>query len=226
LKKTNTLWVMMDSIFLIIFNALFFVLGGTDHTMSVWISYGFVHFAYFMLLATPFLVREGKSAAVFGFSLYAISSMYFFIELIAGVIFILVSPEGYKATLLVQLCIAGVYAVLLIFNMIANERTAEAEEKRQYEIDYVKKAAGEIASIMNGINDRDTKRKVEKVYDAINASPVKSHPNLLPLESQVLVAITNLRGVIGTNNKENIISQSDALLTMINERNRQLKLFN
>lgn len=226
MKKTNTLWVMMDSIFLIIFNALFFVLGGTDHTMSVWISYGFVHFAYFMLLATPFLVCEGKSAAVFGFSLYAISSMYFFIELIAGVIFILVSPENYKAPLLVQLCIAGIYAVFLISNMIANERTAEAEEKRQYEIDYVKKAAAEIASIMNGISDRDTKRKVEKVYDAINASPVKSHTNLLSLESQILVAIANLRSVIGTNNKETIISQSDALLTMINERNRQLKLYN
>jgi len=225
LKKTNTLWVMTDLVFLVIFNAMFFILSGTDHTMSTWISYGFIHFAYFMLLATHFLVRKGKSAAVFGFSLYAISSTYFFIELIVGVIFILVSPEGYKATLLVQLCIAGVYTVLLISNMISNELTAEAEEKRQYEIDYVKKGAAEIASIVNGINDRDTKRKVEKVYDAINASPVKSNPNLLSLESQILVAITNLRGVIGGNDKKAIISQSEALLTMINERNRQLKLY-
>ena len=38
----------------IIFNAMFFILGGTDRTTSVWISYGLVHFAYCMLLVTPF----------------------------------------------------------------------------------------------------------------------------------------------------------------------------
>ena len=35
----------------------------------------------------------------------------FFVELITGVIFILF-PDSYKAALLVQLCIAGIYAVL------------------------------------------------------------------------------------------------------------------
>jgi len=223
LKKTYTLWVMMDLVFLIVFNAMFFIIGGTDHRVSVWISYGFIHFAYFMLLATPLLVRKGQSAAVFGFSLYSLSYAYFFIELITGVIFILVSPESYKAALLVQLCIGGIYAVLLMSNMIANERTAEAEEKRQYEIDYVKKAAVELASIMSGISDGDTRRKVEKVHDAISASPVKSHPSVRSLESQLLDGIANLRGVIRANKKESIIAQSDTLLTMINERNRQLK---
>lgn len=224
MKKTNTLWVMIDLIFLIIFNAMFFILGGTDRTTSVWISYGFVHFAYCMLLVTPFLVRKGKSAAVFGFSLYSISSTYFFVELIIGVIFILVSPESYKAALLVQLCIWGIYAVLLISNMIANEHTAEAEEKRQFEIDYIKNATAEMASLLSGITDRETKKRVEKVYDAINASAVKSHPKVLSLESQILVAITELRNSISETENKAVQNQADALLTMVNERNRQLKL--
>jgi hypothetical protein len=218
--------MMMNLIFLIIFNAMFFILGGTDHPMSVWISYGFVHFAYFMLLATPYLVRTGKSAAVFGFSLYAISTTYFFIELIAGIIFILVSPESYKAAFLVQFFISGGYAVCFISNMMANEYTAEAEEKRQYEITYVKNATAEMASLLSGISDRETKKKVEKVYDAINASPVKSHPNVSSLESQILVAITELRNSIGETKSKTVQNQADALLTMVNERNRQLKLVN
>ncbi len=226
MKKTNTLWMMMNLIFLIIFNAMFFMLGGTDHTMSAWISYGFIHFAYFMLLATPFLIRKGKSAAVFGFSLYSISSVYFFIELITGVIFILASPEGYKAAFLVQLCFAGIYAICLISNMIANEHTAEAEEKRQFEIDYVKNATAEMASLLSRISDRETKKKVEKVYDAINSSPVKSHPNVSSLESQILVAITELRNSISETENKTVQNQADALLTIVNERNRQLKLCN
>lgn len=224
MKKTNLLSVMMNLIFLIIFNAMFFILGGTDHPMSVWISYGFVHFAYFMLLTTPYLVRTGKSAAVFGFSLYSISTTYFFIELIAGVIFILVSPESYKAAFLVQLCISGVYAICFISNMMANEYTTEAEEKRQYEIKYVKNATAEMTSLLSGISDRETKKKVEKVYDAINSSPVKSHPNVSSLESQILVAIKELRNSIGETENIAVKNHADALLTMVNERNRQLKL--
>jgi hypothetical protein len=203
---------------------MFFVLGGTAHPGSVWISYLFIHLAYFATLATPFLIREGKSAAVFGFSLYSISYAYFFIELITGVIFILASPASYKAAFLVQLCIAGGYAVCFISNMMANEYTAEAEEKREYEIKYVKNATAEMASLLGGISDRETKKKVEKVYDAINSSPVKSHPNVSSLESQILVAISGLRNSIGTTENDAVQNQANALLTMVNERNRQLKL--
>ena len=215
--------MMLDVVFLIVFNAMFFILGGTDHRASVWISYGFIHFAYLMLLATPLLVRKGQSSAVRSFSLFSISSTYLLTEFITGVVFILVSPESYKAALLVQLCLAGIYALLLISNMLANEGTAEAEEKRQFEIDYVKKTAAELASLMNGMNDGDARRKVETLYDAISVSPVKSHPSVLSLESQFLAGIANLRGAIRANKRESIIAQSEALLTVITERNRQLK---
>lgn len=97
MKKTNGLWIMLYLIFLIIFNAVFFIAGGSEHPASVWVSYGFIHFSYLMLVVTPFLVRKETSAAVFGFSLYTISSVYFFVELVTGIIFILISSESYKA---------------------------------------------------------------------------------------------------------------------------------
>ena len=139
MKKSNGLWIMLYLIFLIIFNAVFFIAGGSEHPASVWVSYGFIHFSYLMLVVTPFLVRKETSAAVFGFSLYTISSVYFFVELVTGIIFILISSESYKAALLVQLVIAGLYAACLISNMIANEHTADSQEKRQHQIDYIKK---------------------------------------------------------------------------------------
>ena len=114
----------------------------------------------------------------------------------------------------------------MISNMIANEHTAEAEEKRQFEIDYVKNATAEMASLLSRISDRETKKKVEKVYDAINSSPVKSHPNVSSLESQILVAITELRNSISETENKTVQNQADALLTIVNERNRQLKLCN
>ena len=70
MNKKSVLWILLDLVFLAVFNTVFFVAGGTDHTASVWISYGFIHFAYLMVLVTPFLIRKSSSAAVFGFSLY------------------------------------------------------------------------------------------------------------------------------------------------------------
>lgn len=226
MKKANVLWVILDLIFLIIFNAVFFVAGGAEHPTSVWISYGFIHFAYLMLVITPFLVRKAKSSAVFGFSLYSVSSVYFLIELVTGAIFVLVSPEGYIAALLVQLVIAGIYASCLISNMIANEHTADAQEKRQYQIDYIKKASSEMKAIQNTISDKALKKKLEKIYDAISTSPVKTHPDVLQLESKILSDIGELRTSCSSNGNETVIAQADSLLTLIEERNRQLRILN
>ena len=225
MKTKNILWGILNLIFLIIFNVLFFVLGGVEHNMSVWISYGFIHFAYFMLLITPKLIRGGKSVAVFGFSLYSISAVYFLIEFFTGVIFTLASPENYKAALLVQLIIAGLYGILLVSNLLANEYTADAEEKRQPQIAYIKDASLKLKGLLENINDKETKKKVERVYDAIYSSPVKSHPNLTQKESQILQSVNDIEREVTAGNKENIISTANALLLLINERNNLLKSY-
>jgi len=226
MKKTSILWIILDLIFLIIFNVVFFVLGGVEHSASVWISYVFIHFAYLMLIITPILTRKGKSSAVFGFSLYSISSVYFFVELITGVIFILISPDSYKSALLVQLIIAGFYGIILISNMIANERTADDEEKRKYEISYVKDASAKLKGMLDVVADKEAKRKVEKLYDAVYSSPVKSHPNLAQMENRILQSINELDEAIYEGNKDNIMSLANSLLSAVNERNMRLKSLN
>ena len=121
MNKKNFLWVILDLIFLVIFNVVFFVISGTEHPASVWISYGFIHLAYIMLLITPKLIRKSSSSSVFGFSLYSISSTYFLVEFIIGVIFIFAKPESYKVSLVVQIITFGIYAAMIISHIIANE---------------------------------------------------------------------------------------------------------
>ena len=226
MKKTNVQWTILYSIFPIIFNAVFFAAGGFDHKASVWISYGFVHFAYLMLLLSHFLIRRGKSMAMFGFSIYAVSAAYFLLALTTGVLFMLISPDGYRTALLIQLFIAGLYGVILIPNMIANEHTADAEEKRQNQIDYVKKASTTLKGLLDNVTDKEAKKKVEKVYDAIYSSPVKSHPDVAQAELQILMSINKLTGAVFSGEKEMIISLANSLLIAVNERNHQLKMLN
>jgi apolipoprotein N-acyltransferase len=224
MKKTTILWAILDLIFLIIFNAVFFVLGGFKQPASVWISYGFIHFAYLMLVFTPKLIRPGKSAAVFGFSLYVISSVHFLIELIVGTVFIVYASESYKALLLIQIIITALYGVFLISYLIANEHTADTEEKRQSQIEYVKIASVKLKGLVEKVGDKEAKKKVEKVYDAIYSSPVKSYPALAQIENHILQSIDELENAVSTENKGIIISLAGSLLESINERNRRLKI--
>ena len=226
MKKTNALWRILDIIFPVVFNVVFFLAGGFEHKASVWISWGFIHFAYVMLVLTPYLLRRGISTVVFGFSLYSVSATYFFLEFILGLVFIAISSDSYKAALIIQLVIAGLYSLSLVSNMIANEVTADAEEKRQYHIDYIKTASSNLKGLLERITDKETKKKVEKIYDALNSSPVKSHQALVNTESQILMSTDDLASAISSENKDKIISLADSLLITINERNRQLKMFN
>ena len=223
MNKKNILWAILNLIFLIIFNVLFFGLGGVEHNLSVWISYGFIHFAYFMLLLTPRLIRSGKSKAVFGFSLYSISAIYFLIAFVTGIVFILIASGSSTAALLVQLCISGLYGIILVSNMLANEYTADAEEKRQPQIAYVKVASAKLKILLENIKDKAAKKKVEQVFDAVYSSPVKSHPDLAEKENSILQAINELDSAVTAGDKENIISTANTLLVSINERNNLLK---
>ena len=216
MEKKNILWFILNHVFVVVFNVLFFVIGGTEHNTSVWISYGFIHFAYFMLLLTPKLIRAGKSSAVFGFSLYAISATYFLVEFVIGMLFILMALGGYKFALFIQLIMAGAYIVMLVSHLLANENTANTEEKRKVHIDYVKDASIRIKLLLEQVHDKEAKKLVEKVYDTLHSSPVKSHPSLVQTEERILQSIDTLEGIIATGNREKIISSANSLLGRVN----------
>ena len=226
MTKKNILWFILDLIFLVVFNIVFFVLGGTSHPASVWISYVFIHLAYLLMLVTPMLVKNSTSRSVFGFALLSISSAYFLLEFVIGVIFILLRSESYKAALVVQIIIAGVYAVNLVANMIANESTAEREERHESELIYVKTCSAKLKGALEKVNDKDLRKKVEKAYDSVHGSQVKSDPSVMPLERQVDSLIDDLVSCIDQGRLDMASDMALRITSLAEERNRQLKLAN
>lgn len=198
-------------------------MGGTQHPASVWISYGFIHFAYIMLVITPFLIRKSSSAAVFGFSLYSISSAYFMAAFIVGVIFIAAHPENYKWSLIVQVVIAGFYAIMLISNMIANEHTADSIERHEMELQYVKESSAMLKGIMEMASDKVLKKKIEKAYDLLHSSQVKSSGAVRDYEVTVMDLIEVLEQNVARNDVVAANTTLDKIMKNANERNRRLR---
>lgn len=223
MDKKRFLWIILDLVFLIVFNVVFFVAGGTKHEASVWISYGFIHFAYIMMLITPLLVKKSTNTAVLGFPLYSISSAYFLVAFIVGLIFIFTHPESYKMSLIVQVIIAGIYAIMLISNMIANEHTAESVERHEMELRYVKDASAHLKSIMDSVSDKAMRKKIERLYDLLHSSPAKSNSTVRDYELTVLDLIDALENDLSRGD----IPAANATISKIernaSERNRRLK---
>ena len=226
MKKSKILGGLIHLIVLALFNALYFGIGGTEHPASAWISYGFIHFSYLMIILTPFITQKGKDRATYASSMYTITSAYFFIELVLGGIIIIVAPEGHKFSLFSQLIVCAIYLIILFGNMMADEHTAKAVEKHEAELLYVKESCAMLKSILNDISDKQLYRQVEKAYDLIQSSQVKSDASVHSIESQVISEIDNLGSAVHYGDSTGISVAVDKIVRLANERNRRLRLHN
>jgi len=227
MKRVNILWILLNSLFLIVFNLLFFMLGGAANgKTSVWISYGFIHFAYFLFLTTPLFVRKSKADYIYGRTLYLITAAYFIVELIAGVTFILIAPEKVKTAIIIQVVLAAIFIGWILIYLIADEQTVKSVEQHKAELQYVKQSSSQLKAILQQIADKTTAKKVEQVYDLIHSSQIKSDSSVRPLEDEIVSEINKLEDTIERNDLELAATLADKIYKLADKRNRQLKLLN
>jgi hypothetical protein len=225
MKRVNIYWLLLNSLFLIVFNLLFFMLGEAgDSKTSVWISYGFIHFAYLLFLATPLFVRKSSADTNYERPLYVVTAAYFLVELVAGVTLILIAPETAKVTIIIQVVLAATFICWLLIYLIANEHTAAGAERHETELQYVQSSAM-LQSVLGRISEKTAAKKVERLYDLIHSSPVKSSGNVRSLEEQIIREIKWLNN-IGQNETEQIAATADKIYQLAEERNRKLKISN
>lgn len=222
MKRKAILWMLLDLIFVVVFNIVFFVVGGASRPASVWISYCFIHFAYAMTVATPFITKKSKQA-ILGVSVYAVSSGYFLIEFIVGLVFILIGPKSYKPALVVQLIPAAIYLAMLIIFLLANESTNESLEREERENDFIKTSALRVKPLIGKLNEKGCDKALERLYDLIHSSPSRSSASVKQLEQQCSELISQLETAVKNKEKENAVDIAGRAEEAFEERNRVLK---
>lgn len=224
MNKKRILWILLDLVFLIIFNTIFFLLGGVHNKSSVWVAYGFIHFSYIMLLFTPSLCKRRTEQIEMRLSVDSVSLLYFWVTFVIGVVFIIVKPDTVKICAVANVVITGVYAIVLLTSLLANEYTADNLDIHDEELDYVKRGSTELRALIDLVNDKKTAKQVEFLYDLIYSSPVKSHPSVKAYERNVLALIEQLRTDIANEDDTNIYSTMDKIKENAELRNRKLQM--
>ena len=224
MNKQNVLWVLLDLVFLVVFNIVFFVVGGTEHEPSAWLSYGFIHFAYLMVVVTPFLTRKSSSSSVFGFTLFAIAVSYFLVELVVGVVFCILNMADYKVALVTQVVLAGIYLAILLSNLIANEETADALQVKEGEVAFIKTGTIRLKGLLSSTGDKQTDKAIETAYDTLRSSPTSSDPSVRQYELAILDDIDGLEAAINNNDLQNARGLAERITSNANERKLHLRL--
>lgn len=222
--KKNFLLFTILSLFLIIFNLLFFLFGNIENNHnSSWISYGFIHFSYMIFVLSIFTNKKSSGRNGYEASTVFITWKYFVIELIVGVVFIFLNLEGIAIALCSQLIIAAIFIILWLSNLLANEHTADSMAKQEQEISYIKNCSYKLRLLSQNSFDLSTRKIIDKCYDAVSSSPSKSNINVYDIEVNILNTISELENAVFTDNKESIKTISTKILKMVAERNIKLK---
>lgn len=222
MTKKNILTIILDGIFVVAFNVLFFVNSGKDHTAAIWICYGFLHFAYFMILLTPVIEAKGKTGYISKLSSYTISLLYFLIELIFAIAVFSLKIEKAKFVISVQTVLTAVYGILLITNLLANDATARKQERHDIENDFIKSISSKVKYIETITFDTSLKNKINNLYYLIHSSPSKSSSDVVIYESKISDLLNELENIVGSD-KVLAFEKITEIEQILNKRNYILK---
>lgn len=221
--KTTLIRIVFTLVFLVVFNTLFFLLSGTDNPTSVWVSYAYIHVAYFTILFLPVLKTKGDASYYLSSVLYGQAIMYFILELIAGVVFIIYRMESPVWSLVVQTALWLIFVVLILGNAWANQATAQSLEKRKQDIDAYQSMRMSLKRLMAKTDKPELKRLIADCSDKLEASSSRQTQKSEKIDIEIEQAIASLRQSITGDDVEESTSLARQLAGLIEERKTILK---
>lgn len=221
--KTTLIRIVFTLVFLVVFNTLFFLLSGTDNPTSVWVSYAYIHVAYFTILFLPVLKTKGDASYYLSSILYGQAITYFILELIAGVVFIVYRMESPVWSLVVQTALWLIFVVLILGNAWANQATAQSLEKRKQDIDAYQSMRMSLKRLMAKTDKPELKRLIADCSDKLEASSSRQTQESEKIDIEIEQAIASLRQSITGDDVEESTSLARQLAGLIEERKTILK---
>ena len=208
-----------------VLNIVFFSwYGATKNPASVWISYGFIHFSLISILATSSLGKKYGNVGNIAATLQLTSVLYFVSEFIAGVVFIILRQKFFQLALTVQIVLAGLYAIGVIYNLKNSDLTLEQTTRANNEKITIKLMESKLKNLLRSCKDEITKGKLEQAYELVKSSPVAISNATQMTEESMNETIREIADALIENDYEAANTYINNLVDLTNERNELLKV--
>lgn len=217
--RTNLLRIFATLGFLVLFNFLFFFLGGTDQSAVNWVSYGFIHVAYLMILATPLFQPKGGELTVLTTTLYLQSIVYFIAQLAVGVAFIYVQPQSVRWPLIVQSIGFTLFLIWQLLSVMANDATEASVQKQRTESARIRELTVQVRDAMRNVENEELRKSVARCFDVLNSSSIESFPEAEDAELKLCNAVEMLCAAIEDNDQAQIEAKAKRVYNAVLSRN-------
>lgn len=225
--KANIIKVFIGLIFLIVFNMLFFLLGGTERSDTEWVCYGFIHVAYLCLLVTPLFCNAGKGDTILSASLYLRALFYFFTELAIGLGFIwyiAYYPIPLTWPAIIQGILLAVFLILQLMSVLANDATKASLAKQRQERVYIRSLAENLKEAMRQVNDPTLRKQMANCYESICSSSLESFPEAIDAELEIENAVNTLCSFVEQGYTSQLQQQIQKVQLAMKHRNQAIRM--
>lgn len=218
--KKKVLLIILESLFLIIFNVMFFLLNGhIGAHASRWISYVGIHMAYAMMIVTPIILKNSRTETAFGLPISGISACYFVAEFIIALLFILFNPTGWKASFLIQLILLAIYALFVLALLIADASAREKEAKKLQTGKFIGAAKDELNAIMKKTRNSEIIAVLDNIRAKLEVSPLDSAAEALDVEDEIMKQLKRVKVSAEMKDVSRITDDVNDTIELIEKRN-------
>ena len=209
---------LVGSIYLFV-SLIFGVITGAD--ADFWTGFGF--FTFGAIVAVVILLLFGNKQTTikdvfFNAPIYYIGAVYFAVSGIISVLHMLIGLLSFKWLLVIQLVVFAIFAIYFIFAMINKTNAENVSEKVKVKNDFIRTMTIKVENIASGIEDRDTRIKVEALAEEFKYSKPIAHKDLVEIESKIEIAVNEL------GDASDIDASVKSIKLMLTQRNNIAKL--
>ena len=212
--------LIIKFILLAIFNISFYSITKASCTLSMWITYGFIHFAFLMFFLEPLFVRNSKNSEHVAIeSATLVTIIYFFVTLSVGIFFLL-NPLFVIYQYSIEAFVTGIYLIILIVTLVINSKIAANEKEILSDKQFLNNIFVKAEFIKTKVADKKT---LITLQEQAKYSPIKSSESVKNYENEIIKTLDDLTLCIETLQEEEIVTKINSCKNLLDQRNLMLK---
>lgn len=211
-------------VFIIILDGLFFLFKDIsncpDSVLSALIG---LNIAYISLFLVPICALKQNGTKVLSDTLYLIGAIYFILEFIVGITFLFWEQNSMKLPVIIQSVLFGLYIIILLGNVLANDATQKSINKQNAESDNIKAMIEQVETILYLIKDDKAYKLVTSLYEDLKVSPIRSNIDVVNIEKEISISLMQMHNLAKTEEISEVIKIAAQIKQLIAQRNFRLK---
>jgi len=210
-------------ILLAVFNVSFFTITKAECTFSMWISYGFIHFAFLMFFLSPLFTKKSRNSRHVAIeSIALVTAIYFVATLIVGLFFLL-NPMLVLFQYSVEAFITGIYLIILLITIVVNNRIADNDNTADTEKQLLNNIYVKAEFLKTKSGDAQVITELNALQEDSRYSPTKSSPAVKEFENQIISNLDEVTRDVEKAASDEILSKIKNCRDLLKQRNLMLK---